>query len=169
MFQDDFPLLGTPSLLALILHGAEAGPVTLDDCADHLDALFRAANERPALPSDAIRDRLARHIRQLEIARLVEPVGDGAYRLTDRGSETMRHRTGRIDLPDLMSYPEYAAHIRESGARPPAADARGASYDEGYEARRAGRRFTENPYTVNSVDHLCWENGWMEALDDEQP
>ena len=40
MLEDEAPLLSTPSLTALILRRAEAGPVTLDTLMAALDALF---------------------------------------------------------------------------------------------------------------------------------
>ncbi len=168
MFENDFPLLSTPSLIALILHRAEAGAVTLDGCAERLAALYDEAREAPALTPEAIRTRLAGHLRQLEIARLLEPASDGAWRLTDRGRQAIQRDLKGVDFADLMEYPEFAAHIRASAGRLPGMDPRAASYDEGYEAGREGRSFTANPYTANTVDHIAWENGWMQALDEKQ-
>jgi restriction endonuclease Mrr len=168
MFENEYPLLSTPSLMTLILHRAEGGPVTLDDCADRVAALFAEAKEKPGLPPEAIRERLSDHLGGLEIAGLVERIPGGAWRLTLRGRDALRRHPRGIDPVELMEFPEYAAHVRAQGRAAPGMDPRAASYDEGYEARREGQPFAANPYTANTVDHLSWENGWMQALDDEK-
>ncbi|MFY0312334.1 hypothetical protein ACFMBG_20835 [Leisingera sp. D0M16] len=173
MFENDFPLLSTASLVALILHKAKSGPVTLDSCEKALDGLFRQANETPGLPPQDLRERLAGHLADLEIAGILvpgEPVpGEAAsWRLTSRGHQAlMRHPEG-LDQTDLAKYPEFAAHLRDTAHQPCGMDPREKSYDEGYRARRGGVPFTANPYAFDSIDHLSWENGWMEALDEQQ-
>ncbi|MBL9059082.1 MAG: hypothetical protein JNK88_03535 [Mangrovicoccus sp.] len=168
MTEDDAPLLSTPSLTALILRRVEAGPVSLDGLMASLDALFDTAQETPTLPAAERRARLLRALRDLEIARLVRAKADGGWQITDRGSDALYRQPGGIDGSDLMAYPEYAAHVR-AGTGGGKVDARGSSYDAGYDACRAGLGFTANPHTPNTADHLAWENGWMQALDDAAP
>lgn len=166
MTDDETPLLSTPSLTALILRQAKAGPVTLDGLAAALDALFGVAREAPVLTADQRLARLSGNLRDLAIARLLEPAGDGAWRLTDRGRDALILNPEGVDASELVGYPEFAAHIRATQGVPAGMDPRAASYDEGYDAGRAGQSFTLNPYTPNTVDHQSWENGWMQALDD---
>ncbi|WP_264213710.1 ribosome modulation factor [Leisingera thetidis] len=168
MFENDFPLLSTASLVALILHRAGTGPVTLDSCEEALAALFRQAGETPGLPPEALRGRLAGHLSDLEIARILEPAGPGSWQLTSRGRTALQRHPDGLDQTDLARYPEFAAHLRATAHQPCGMDPRPASYDEGYLARRSGQRFTANPYAFDSIDHLSWENGWMEALDEQQ-
>lgn len=166
MFENDYPLLSTPSLTALILQLGEAGDITLDACMTRFAALLAAAHEPPSLPSEAIRERFATHLRQLEIARLAEPVATGMWRLTDRGREALRLNPGGVDPSILIRYPEYAAHIRARAHRSGTMDPRTGCYDEGYEARRRGLPYTANPNAFFTADFLSWEYGWMEALDE---
>lgn len=169
MFEDDFPLLGTPSLTALILQLGAGGDITVDGCAARLDRLLAAAHERPALSGAAIRARFAGHIRQLEIARLLDPAAEGVWRLTPRGRAAAERHPQGLDPSDLVLYPEYADHIRASAQSRAESDPRDASYDAGYSARREGEPFTANPHAPTTSDYLAWENGWMEALDEERP
>ena len=166
MLEDEAPLLSTPSLTALILRQAEAGPVSVDSLMAALDALFGTARETPARPASERRVLLLRALRDLEIAHLLRAEANGGWRITDRGSDALFRQPGGIDGTDLMAYPEYAAHVRAEAGPSAASDPRGSSYDAGYDACRAGMGFTTNPYTQNTVDHLSWENGWMQALDD---
>lgn len=168
MFQNDYPLLGTPALTALILTLAETGPVTPEACTRRLAELLETAHERPALTPEALAERFAGHIQRLGIAGLLEPAADGAWRLTGRGREALGRYPGGLDASDLLDYPDYAAHVRAEARRTARTDPRAASYDEGYEARREGQPFTANPHAPTTVDHLSWENGWMQALDDAQ-
>ncbi|MGR3760614.1 ribosome modulation factor [Roseobacteraceae bacterium NS-SX3] len=165
MFENDYPLLSTPSLMALILHRAGGGPVTLGSCEAALEALFRQANETPALPPEALRRRLSRHLSDLETARILEPQVDGAWHLTERGRDALRRHPGGLDHSVLVKYPEFAAHLRATAHHSCGMDPRSSSYDQGYQARLAGEPFTANPYAFDSADHLAWENGWMEALE----
>ena len=169
MLEDEAPLLSTPSLTALILRRAESGPVTLDGLMAALDALFGTAREAPALPAADRRALLLRALRDMAIAGLVRDGGPAGWQITDRGSDALFRQPGGIDGSDLMAYPEYAAHVRATAGRPAGMDPRGSSYDEGYAAQRAGLPFTANPHAAQSVDHLSWENGWMQALDDPEP
>lgn len=168
MFDNDYPLLHAPQLMALILHRAEHGPATLADCLSRLRALLDQAGEKPPLSAQEIERRVAGHVGDLTAARLIEPAG-GGFAITDRGREALRRHPLGFDRADLMEYPEFAATVRARAHHAAGMDSRAASFDEGYSARRAGQGFTENPYTLNTVDHIAWENGWMLALDEEPP
>jgi ribosome modulation factor len=151
--------------MALILHSAQDGPVSVEGCAARLDALFAEAGEDPALTPEERRDRLADRIRDLEIAQLLDRTEEGTWRLTDRGETAIRRNPDGVDWSVLTQYPEFAAHLRENAAHPAGMDPRSDSYSQGYAAGQEGAPFTANPYPASTVDHLSWENGWMQALD----
>lgn len=167
MFRNDHTLLHTPQLMSLIMHRAEAGTATVENCLTRLRELLVQAGEPLPIPPEEIRRTLAGHLQALRLAQLIEP-GEAGFRLTGRGRDALaRHPLG-FDRSDLMVYPEYAAAIAQSANRAAGMDARQGSYDHGYAARRSGQPFTENPYTENTVDHWSWESGWMEAFDEPE-
>ncbi|KIC22622.1 hypothetical protein RA20_01775 [Leisingera sp. ANG-Vp] len=168
MFDNDFPLLSAASLVALILHRAGSGPVTLTSCEDALANLFRQANEDPGLPEADLRSLLAGHLKDLEIARILKAAGQDGWELTPRGRHALKQHPEGLDQTDLVKYPEFAAHLRNTAHQSCGMDPRMNSYDEGYLARRRGLSFTANPYAFDNVDHQSWENGWMEALEERQ-
>ena len=166
MFADDHPLLNTPSLVALVLRAADEGGASAEICAGRLEALFRQTGEHPEVARDEMVARCGKAVGWLRAAGLLE-AGNGAWRLTARGREALAAHPQGMDLADLAAYPEFAEHLRqrESGKRPePVAG----GYDQGFAARRAGKAFTDNPHGLGSAAHLAWENGWCEALDEEE-
>jgi len=66
-----------------------------------------------------------------------------------------------------MAYPEFARHVRGLELSRVEMDPRAGSYDQGYYAYWTGRTPADNPYAPDSADHLGWENGWSEALDED--
>lgn len=173
MFENDFPLLSTASLVALILHTARSGPVTLDSCEKALNGLFRQANETPGLPPDDLRERLAGHLSDLEIAGILVPgealPGEASsWRLTSRGHQALARHPEGLDQTDLAKYPEFAAHLRDTAHKPCGMDPRAHSYDEGFRACMDGQPFTGNPYAFDTADHQAWESGWTEAQEERR-
>lgn len=168
MFENDFPLLSTASLVALILHKAGTGPVTLESCETALSALFRQANETPGLPPEELRARLAGHLADLETALVLEPVQTGGWQLTRRGRRALEQHPEGLDQTDLARYPEFAAHLRDTAHQPCGMDPRGAHFDEGFRAGLNGQPLTANPYAFDNADHQAWESGWSEARDERQ-
>lgn len=167
MFENDYPLLSTANLIALILHRAAAGPITLDSCETALAVMFRQANETPELPAEALRERLAGHLRDLQTARLMEPEPGGGLRLTMRGRDALNRHPEGLDQTDLAKYPEFATLLRNRARMGSRMDPREDSYEEGFRARLNGAPFTANPYAFDNIDHLSWENGWTEARENQ--
>ena len=66
-----------------------------------------------------------------------------------------------------MVYPEFARYIRGLELRRGPIDARAGGYDQGYDAYWSGESPADNPFPPDSADHLAWENGWSEALDED--
>ncbi len=166
--DDDYPLLNTPNLVALILREAEAHGASAEGCADRLAALF--GETPPALDRHAIVARVATHLRWLREARLLD-ARDRCWVLTERGRKALAAHPDGMDLPDLAAFPEFAAYLeaknvaecRSGGPAP-----RATSYDEGFSARHEGAAFTDNPYDFGAADHQSWEKGWCEALDEDE-
>ncbi len=94
------------------------------------------------------------------------PGGD-RFVITARGREALAKHPSGFDLADLMVYPEFADYIRRLARVREQMDPRTPAYDEGFAAYRAGERLAANPYPSDTVDHLAWENGWFEALDED--
>lgn len=168
MFENDFPLLSTASLVALIMHKAGTGPVTLESCETALAALFQQAKETPGLPPEELRARLADHLADLQTARILEPAPDGGWQLTRRGRRALEQHPEGLDQTDLARYPEFAAHLRDTAHKPCGMDPRGEHFDEGYLACLNGLPFTANPYAFDNADHQAWENGWTEAQEERE-
>jgi len=167
MPDDELPLVNTPNLMILILHEAQSGAASVESCAAHLARLAETTGETLPLDRGQIDARISAHIRYLSAARLIEQHGDG-WRLTSRGRGALTRHPKGFDLADMMEYPEFAQYMQARQHHSAGMDARGGSYDEGYAARLEGQRMTANPYGETSVDHQSWENGWMQALEDQQ-
>ena len=163
----EYPLLNTPNMVAVILREAEAGPATLGDCAAGLQAVLDRADEHPPFGPEDVASRLDMLIRYLAEARLLALERDGSFTLTERGRAALAEHPAGFDSADLMAYPEFARYIRGLDVRRGGMDPRAGGYDEGFYAYWNGQIPADNPHPPDSVDHLAWENGWSEALDED--
>lgn len=162
----DHPLLNTPHLNLVILKQADGG-ATVEDCARRLEALLERADEHPPVTPDELRRRLDSLRRNLTRARLLTPPEDHRFRLTARGREALDEHPAGFDTADLMRYREFADHVHRASVDRAGMDPRARGYDEGFNAYWSGKAATDNPYRPDTVDHLAWENGWSEALDED--
>lgn len=164
----EFPLLNTPHLMLLILREAAGGETSLATCAARLAELLASAREHPPYGEDEILARLGSLRRYLAEARLIALASDGRFSITPRGREALAGHPAGFDFADLMAYPEFASFIHDlSRARAEGRmDPRTSAYDQGHAAFRAGAMLADNPHPSDSADHLAWENGWFEALDE---
>lgn len=165
----EYPLLNTPNMVAVLLHTAAAGPATLDACTDALFTSLEQADERPPFSREEVAARLAMLARYLGEAGLMAGTPADGYVLTERGRAALAEYPQGLDTADLTQFPDFARFLRALDRRRPVADARAAGYDLGYSAYWSGRAPADNPYSPDSADHLAWENGWSEALDEEFP
>lgn len=163
----EYPLLNTPSLSLIVMRAAAEGAVSVEDCAARLQSLLQAANENPPVSPDEMTRRLDRLRAELTEALLLQPADGGRFTITERGRRALMNHPGGVDTADLMTYPEYADYVRSHDRADSPMDPHIAEYDEGFDAYRAGKRPTQNPYGVQTISHLAWENGWSEALDEE--
>ena len=170
IFAEDVPLLNTPSLVALVLRAADEGGASAEICADRLEALFAQTGERPEVGRDEKVARCGKTVGWLRQAGLLE-AGDGRWVLTEQGRQALAEHPQGMDLADLAAYPEFAHHLQaqDAAARRTGSSApRETAYDQGFAARHASAGFTENPHEFGTADHRLWENGWCEALDEEE-
>jgi hypothetical protein len=164
----EYPLLNTPNMILVLLRGAVASPTaTVSGCADSLSALLAQAHEQPPFGRREIEDRLGALVRALAAAKLVVAGPDGGFSATERGREALERHPQGLDLADLVAYPEFARHMRGLELHRAALDPRSAGYDQGFYAYWTGRGPADNPFPGDSADHLAWENGWSEALDED--
>jgi restriction system protein len=163
----EYPLLNIPNMVAIILREAAGGAATLAGCGAQLQALLDRADEHPPFGPEDAASRLQMLIRYLAEARLIAHAADGSFALTDRGRAALAEHPAGFDGADLMVYPEFARYIRGLGLRRGGMDPRAGGYDAGFHAYLSGESPADNPYPADSADHLAWENGWSEALDED--
>ncbi len=163
----EYPLLNAPNLVVIILRAAAEGPATLQDCAARLQELLDRADEHPPFGPEDVASRLDMLIRYLREARLLAAGPDDSFTITERGRAALEQHPQGFDTADLMSYPEFARYIRGLALRRGPVDARAGGYDHGFYAYWGGETPADNPYPADSADHLAWENGWSEALDED--
>ena len=162
----EYPLLNTPNLVALILREAAEGPTTLATCLARLQGLLDQVHEHPPFAPAEVSSRLETLVRYLTEARLLAVDGEGIA-LTERGRAALVEHPAGLDTADLMAYPEFARYLRGLQLRRGPLDARATGYDQGFYAYWTGETPADNPYGSDSADHLAWENGWSEALDED--
>lgn len=164
----EYPLLNTPNMVVVVLREAATGATTLDACALSLRQLLDRADEHPPFGPEDVASRLETVVGYLDEAKLIVATENGGFRITDRGAAALRDHPSGLDTADLMHYPEFAAYIRALEARRSEATATPAGgYDQGFYAYWTGETPADNPYPPDSADHLAWENGWSEALDED--
>jgi len=163
----EYPLLNAPNMVVTILRAASEAPATLADCAARLQALLDRADEHPPFGPEDMASRLQMLIRYLIEAKLLQPAPDGSFTATGRGRAALADHPEGFDTPDLMIYPEFASYIRGLELRRAPLDPRAGGYDEGFYAYWTGASPADNPHPPDSADHLAWENGWSEALDED--
>jgi hypothetical protein len=164
----EHPLLNTPSMVLVVLRAASGdGPATVATSAAALAGLLDRAGERPPFGPEEIASRLEMLVRYLAEAKLVSLGPDGSFVATPRGRAALAEHPQGFDVADLMAYPEFARHIRGLELRRAGMDPRAGGYDQGFYAYWSGKGPADNPYAPDSADHLAWENGWSEALDED--
>src|SRR5690606_8124398 len=105
--------------------------------------------------------------RHLVKAKLLELVGNGRCRITERGRRVLADYPLGVDDSVLVQFPEFRRYIRKPRAAKDVEVPRAREYTLGYESYRAGRGLDDNPYRFDNADHQAWENGWFDARDDD--
>ena len=170
----EYPLLNAPNLVVIILRQGAAAPATLADCASdprraprpgrRASALRPEGRGRPPRDADRPSDRGEAPRAGRRRLRHHRP-GQGRARGAPRGP---RHR--RSDgLPGVRPL---HPRPRPASGRPrprPRLDPRAARLSTGASMPTWSGRGprSDNPYPADSADHLAWENGWSEGLDED--
>jgi restriction system protein len=168
----EYPLLHEADLMLTMLKVATERPASVEDGVARLKRNLQSVGEAPPVSEGEMRRHLDRATRRLVHALLLAPEGDGRFRITERGRQTLENHPGGIDDSVLMSFPEFRAHVeaeaRSSHGSSPGGidDPRIVEYDQGYAAFHDGLGLNSNPYEADRVMHLAWENGWCQARDD---
>lgn len=165
----DRPLLSYADLSIILLKTARAAGTTLDHAAAAVGALLREADETAPDPGE-LREHLGRIAHDLAGAGLLAPApgNSGTLHITQRGEAALADHPAGLDPSVLADFVGFRPALGAAHTAQPPAEATPRSYAQGYEAFRAGRSATDNPYAQDSADHLSWENGWSEARDERQ-
>jgi len=169
---DDYPLLNEPSLMLAALKSTSSGSANVDKCLQRLEMGFTQAGIEPLVDWEPVRWRVTTLFRYLEIGDLIAENEDGQFVITERGYDTLRDRPAGVDSSVLVKFSEFRAFISSREKRSPRGGDLVASaeptneYDEGYLARLESCSLIDNPYDLDTIAHLEWENGWCEASDE---
>jgi ribosome modulation factor len=165
MASDEPVLLHEQDLMLALLRSAAERPAAPGDALERLERLREQAGEPPIGDRDEIETRLREATLALTVARALEAGEDGMLRITQSGRDLLaRHQDG-IDMTVLMELEPFRAAM-EAKAVGPGRDPRPSAYATGHRAFIDGRRYAENPFPGDTVDHLLWQNGWSEARDE---
>lgn len=162
--HDEPVLLHEQDLMLALLHVAAERPSTVLAAAARLRGLRQIAGEADIV-NDEVMHRLGRAAAALRAAGALSRAEAGTLRISDRGRRLLAAHPEGVDETALMQFPEFRAFIAAAGPRGPRDDPRIPAYDTGQRAFAAGEPFTANPFALDSIDHLAWENGWSEARD----
>ena len=164
----EHPLLHVADLMQTLLRVSSDEDATLADCLEELKATLDRAGENPPVSDREIVEHLQDARRHLVKAGLLELVGSGRCRITERGRRVLADHPLGVDDSVLVQFPEFRRFIRRPRAAKDVEVPRLREYSRGYEAYRLGRSLDDNPYRFDNADHLAWENGWFEARDDDE-
>jgi restriction system protein len=160
-------LLSYPDLMLTVLKVAARGEAGLRECGDALRQTFEQAKEQPPDDFDEVLQHLDHAKRNLMRARLLAPVDEERFRITERGRQILDEYPMGVDDTVLMQFPEFRSFVRRSREPVTPASVGPHGYERGYLAFRAGKEPADNPHAFDTAAHLDWENGWFEARDDE--
>lgn len=170
MADEEYSLLNEPNIMLVVLRKAAQGPTVPEDCVGEIEANLRRTGEQAPADATLLPQRIAAAFRYLCIAGLLDPDETGRCTLTKRGRDVLLEHPNGIDSSILMMFSEFRSFVarpnpfRESGEGPAASEP-SLQFDRGFEAYRAGKGLTDNPYEFDTFAHLEWENGWCEARD----
>lgn len=153
------------------LRCAARQPASSESCLPTIKA--RLGRLKDELPDDtAMTQNISLAYQELAMAALVDPVGDGRFAITPRGTALLESHPQGIDGSVLERYPEYRDYV-SAIARPKSPPAGVEddgvvhepehAYFQGLESYRRGFDLDENPYDPDSAAHQEWSNGWSNA------
>ncbi|HLI13411.1 MAG TPA: hypothetical protein VKY65_17600 [Alphaproteobacteria bacterium] len=165
----EVPLVNMANVMLTVLKAAAAQPVSPGDCVERLLRTLRLVHENAEAQRSTLTERVALAVTELHAAALLAPRRDGRFAATERGRIVLAAHPLGVDETVLAEFREFRAFIRKHEA--PAGDdkaelERTQAYLDGYGAYGAGRPLTENPHPAETAEHMDWDAGWCEALDD---
>jgi hypothetical protein len=168
----DVPLLNMASVMLTALKAAGAGEAGPADCLARLARNLAQVHEDAAALRPRLESMVEEAFAELLAAGLLAEGTGGRFRLTPRGRTVLEQHPLGVDESVLAEFREFRDFVRRASrpAEPsetPALDAAdNQAYLEGYGAYGAGRRAAENPHPADTAEHVAWDAGWFEALDE---
>jgi len=160
------------NVMLTILRRAAQQPTSSADCLERLSRVLTLAHEDAEPQRLVLEERIRRAIAELFAAALLDEVSKDQFRLTARGRIVLEEHPMGVDETVLAQFKEFWAHAKQDdtiGAQneavsigTPCAQA----YLDGHGAYMSGRPVTENPHPADMAEHIAWDSGWFEALDE---
>jgi len=177
----EYPMLHETDLMLTLLKVACARTATIDDAVARLKENLNSIHEDLPVTDRDLRDHLERARLHLARALLLESVSGGIrFRTTARGMRMLDAYPTGFDRSALTDIPEFRAFLEkqsahhllnggaglENGRESELDDPCTKEFSEGYAAFQSNLGMDANPYEVDRVMHLAWQNGWSQARDD---
>lgn len=171
----EIPLINMANVMLAVLKAAAERPVRQSDCIDRLTRHLRQVREDPELHRPELEAGVQRAVGELSAVGLIEKTPEGRFRLTPRGHTVLEQHPMGVDETVLAEFREFRDFVRRlspssQGSKGNSVEAPTLSstraYLDGYGTYAAGRPMTENPHPVDTAEHMAWDAGWFEALDE---
>jgi len=168
----EIPLLNMASVMLAVLKAAAQHAVTAADCVARLLRNLARVHEDAESQRGELEQRVAIALGELTAAGLVAAAGEGRFRLTARGRTVLDQHPLGVDETVLAEFREFREFVKRLAPRPGECETPGPktpanqAYLDGYGACMAGRRMTDNPHPVDTAEHMAWDAGWFEAMDE---
>ena len=168
----EIPLLNMASVMLAILKAAAQREVAPADCVARLLRNLARVHEDAESQRAEIEERVTLGLAELATAGLVASAGNGRFHLTPRGRAVLEQHPLGVDETVLAEFREFRDFAKRFAPRPGESESPGPktptnqAYLDGYGACMAGRRTTDNPHPVDTVEHMAWDAGWFESMDE---
>ena len=168
----EIPLINMASVMLAILKTAAQREVVAADCVARLLRNLARVHEDAESQRAELEQRVALALGELAAAGLIAPGGESRFRLTARGRTVLERHPLGVDETVLAEFGEFREFAKRLSPRPEESEAPGPktpanqAYLDGYGACMAGRGMTDNPHPVDTIQHIAWDAGWFEAMDE---
>lgn len=168
----EVPLINLTNIMLAVLKATAERAVTQSDCVERLARSLRQIGEDPESHRPELEDGVGRAVVELSAVGLIEETSAERFGLTPRGRIVLEQHPMGVDETVLAEFREFRDFVKrispsskEARAEAPTFSATRA-YLDGYGTCMAGRPMTENPHPADTADHMAWDAGWFEALDE---
>ena len=168
----EFPLINMANVMLTILRMAAERPDSPADCLERLLRILTLAHEDAGAQRLVLNDRIRLAITELSATALLEEVSKGKFRLTGRGRIVLEEHPMGVDETILAQFREFWEHAKQDDTASSQGEAVSIgtpcaqAYLDGHGAYMAGRPVTDNPHPADIAEHIAWDSGWFEALDE---